>query len=156
MGKIIALAADEGEGKTTVLNYLIDMLYCVAEESEIYRNYDTDSWAWFKINGQWVFIGTAGDEAKIVKQNINYAKNYDCVIGLTASHVKDETAKEVLKHVSSDGSPIKMIYKKELEDELSKIDENLNAKNRIIAGKLFQEIFNATVPELAEKRLIQE
>ena len=147
MGKIIALAADEGEGKTTVLNYLIDMLYCVAEESEIYRNYDTDSWA---------FIGTAGDEAKIVKQNINYAKNYDCVIGLTASHVKDETAKEVLKHVSSDGSPIKMIYKKELEDELSKIDENLNAKNRIIAGKLFQEIFNATVPELAEKRLIQE
>lgn len=152
MGKIIALAGTKNRGKTTTLNHLIDMLLCVAEESEIYRNYDTDSWAWFKINGQWVFIGTAGDEAKIVKDNVNYTKDYKCVIGITASHVKDETAKEVLQHISKD----KIIYKKELEDELKNLGDNNNAKNRIIAAKLFQEIFNILVPELAKKKLIDD
>ena len=153
MGKIIALAGTKDKGKTTTLNHLIDMLLCVAEESEIYRNYDTDSWAWFKINGQWVFIGTAGDDPKIVKGNINYTKDYNCVIGITASHLKDDTAKEVLKHISKD----KMIYKKNLEKALSKIkDYNKNAKNRIIAAKLFQEIFNAMVPELANEKLLED
>lgn len=156
MQKIIVLAADEDKGKTTTLNYLIDMLYCAAEESEIYHNCDTDSWSWFKINGQWVFVGTAGDEAKIVKENINYTKDYDCVIGIIASHENDRTAQEVLKHVSKDGSPVKMIYKKDLEKELKEIkDYNNNAKNRLIAAKFFQEIFNALVPELANKQLIK-
>lgn len=157
MGIIIVLAADEDKGKTTTLNYLIDMLCCAAEESEIYRNYDTDSWAWFKINGQRVFVGTAGDDAKIVNDNINYTKDYDCIIGMIASHENDKTAQTVLKQFLKDGNPVKIIYKKELEAELNKIKKyNNNAKNRLIAAKLFQEIFNVLVPELADKKLIDD
>ena len=50
MQKIIALAANKDQGKSTTLNILIDLLSSIADECEIYRDSLVDSWAWFKIN----------------------------------------------------------------------------------------------------------
>ena len=49
-----------------------------------------------------------------------------------------------------------MIYKKDLEVELKNLGDNNNAKNRIIAAKLFQEIFEAIVPKLANEKILED
>lgn len=154
MKNIIALVADEDKGKTTTLNYLINLLSSAAEASEIYPKSDNDTQAFFKINNNWIFVGTEGDEAVTIMENIKETKKNDCSIGIIASQTSRECLDTIKKQTSSDGSPIKII--KKFDDIEGSLPSNLsnNVKNRIIAAKLFQEIFNVLVPELADKKLI--
>ena len=155
MGKIIALAGKQNCGKSTTLNILISFLSSVAESNEIYIDYDNDAIAYFKINNKWIFVGTDGDAAKNVRENVKETKKYDCAIGVIASRNTGDSAKMAKKLLTSEGEPITIIDKKKIEDSLPKSLSN-NAKNRIIAAKLFQEIFNATVPKLAEEKFFQD
>ena len=156
MRKIIALVADEDKGKTTTLNYLIDLLSSAAEASEIYPKSDNDTQAFYKINNNWIFVGTEGDETVTIMENIKETKKYDCSIGIIASQTSKDCLDTIKKETTSDGRPIKIIKKfNDIEGSLSSNLSN-NAKNRIIAAKLFQEIFNVLVPELAEKKLMND
>ena len=159
MGKIIALAGRQNYGKSTTLNFLINLLSSVADSKEIYLNddinNDNDARAYFKINGKWIFVGTDGDAAKNVRANVRETKKYDCEIGIIASRATGESAKTAKKSVTSDGEPITIVHKNDLEDSLPK-SLSKGAKNRIIAAKLFQEIFEAIVPKLANEKLLED
>ena len=152
MQKILALCDDENQGKTETLNVLVELLSSVADFVEIYRDNGIDSYAWFKINEKYVFVGTSGDEAKTVKANINYTKKYACMVGITASRNDGDTKEVVNKQLTDDGNHITPISKKELENKISK-KISLTANNRLIAARLFQEIVKETCPKLFKEDL---
>lgn len=152
MEKMIAFVGKENKGKSSTLNILIDILSSVSDFCEIYRDSDIDSWAWFEINGKRIFIGTAGDDAKSVRENINYTKQYGCDIGITGFQTTDETKKEYEKQIKT-GIPFIQVQKTKIERNIILNKFNNHAKNRIIAAKLFLELFKITLPDLANKDL---
>ena len=154
MKTMIAFADNENKGKSSTLNILIDILSSVSDFSEIHRDSDIDSWAWFEIDGKRIFIGTAGDDAQTIRENINYTKQYDCDIGITGFQTTPETDKEYEKQIKI-GIPFILVQKAKIEKKIILNKPNNHAKNRIIAAKLFQELFKTSVPDLANKDLEQ-
>ncbi len=150
MSSIIVYSANKDEGKSTTLNILINLLTEVADFIEIYRESDVDSCAWFKINEKYIYVGTEGDESKTVKNNIKFTDAYDCFIGVVASRKIGGTA-EVIRNSKN----AKKLLKEDLESKLPKKMNN-NAKNRVIAAKLFHEIFNLTLSEVTEGKIFDD
>ncbi|WP_022932338.1 hypothetical protein [Treponema bryantii] len=148
MSSIIALVANKDEGKSTTLNILINLLTEVADYAEIYRESDVDTCAWFKINEKYIYVGTEGDESKTVKNNIKLIDEYNCFIGVVSSRKRGETT-EVVRNLEN----AKILLKDDFENKLPKKMSN-NAKNRIIAAKLFHAIFEATVKQLENEQIL--
>lgn len=91
MKKIIAISGKSNVGKTQTLKLLIDKLdkvgVCkhkeVKEFNDIKRTY--------KYKETIISICTAGDAAYIIESNIEYFKNHNCDIAITAVRTKGKT-----------------------------------------------------------------
>lgn len=127
MKKIIALYGAQNRGKTTTLNILVELLREVADSYDIYN--ETDSWAWFVINKKIVSVCTSGDNATIVRNNIDNYK--DCDIFISSSRTKGGSVNEIEKLGKQEKIIIEWILKEDNE-----------GKNKIIATDLFCKIID--------------
>ena len=134
--KIIGLSATKNRGKTTTLNKLIDLLALVADNYEINRDFETK--AYFEINGKGITVCTPGDDRNYIRENIEFLmkSGHKTDLFVTPSHVRDETVKELAKFTRKECATLVWITK-----------ENNEAKNTIIAARLFGLIIREIYPE---------
>lgn len=128
--KIVALGGLNNSGKTNILNKLIENLLRDSTFGNIEGNggikivdgisdYSTDGFAVFNHNGKIVCITTGGDNAKILQNNIQKAKDFKSEILVTACHVRSES---VFKPIVDEDPQALIIFKPR---SLSKVNDDL-------------------------------
>ncbi|WP_296320148.1 hypothetical protein [Treponema sp. UBA3813] len=133
MRKIITVSSDDVESRTSALKILSSLFSETSEFEEIWRDWGTDSWGWFKINGITIFVSTTGSDAASFKKNIEYIQKYDCSIGVMAAPKSAAAATDEIEieHFDMDK------YKKSIKNSAK---DSTEAKNRIVASALFTKI----------------
>ncbi len=135
MRKIITVSSDDVESRTSALKILSSLFSETSEFEEIWRDWGTDSWGWFKINGITIFVSTTGSDAASFKKNIEYMQEYDCSIGVMAAPKSAAAATDEIEIESID---IKN-YTKNIKNATKASTE---ARNRILASALFIKVCN--------------
>ena len=126
MKKIIALYGRSNTGKTTTLNYLIGFL---DENLEIDDNSLTNNRKeviYYK--NKKIAVTTPGDNKSELKKNIEYFKNKDCDILVTATRTKGATREELKKYAQDIKTEIIWI-KKEISETSASLINKKQAKD---------------------------
>lgn len=126
MKKIIALYGRSNTGKTTTLNYLIGFL---DENLEIDDNSLTNNRKkviYYK--NKKIAVTTPGDNKSELKKNIEYFKNKDCDILVTATRTKGATREELKKYAQDIKTEIIWI-KKEISETSATLINKKQAKD---------------------------
>lgn len=126
MKKIIALYGRSDTGKTTTLNYLIGFL---DENLEIDDNSLTNNRKeviYYK--NKKIAVTTPGDNKSELKKNIEYFKNKDCDILVTATRTKGATREELKKYAQDIKTEIIWI-KKEISETSATLINKKQAKD---------------------------
>ena len=98
--KIIALYGKPNTGKTTTLNLVVKSLKQDSSELEKPEIGVLDNRYYLKLSdGRTVCITTAGDDWETQNDNLNYVKERNPDIWITASHTKDDSTAPVLEPV---------------------------------------------------------
>lgn len=126
MKKITALYGRSNTGKTTTLNYLIGFL---DENLEIDDNSLTNNRKeviYYK--NKKIAVTTPGDNKSELKKNIEYFKNKDCDILVTATRTKGATREELKKYAQDIKTEIIWI-KKEISETSATLINKKQAKD---------------------------
>jgi Cdc6-like AAA superfamily ATPase len=140
--KIIALYGAANTGKTTTLNYLIDLL----KKAQSLSDYSTisiedcgdkrhaDQRVVVEIQGLKIAITTSGDNGTELKRNIEYFKQNDCDIAITATRTRGYSVEELKGFSNVAGLNVERIRK-----EYNHSDE-MDQSNRAQSLNLFHII----------------
>lgn len=130
--KIIDLKGSSDAGKTTTLNYLIDVMQIVSSAYDItFCKTDTqdekDRRAWFDYKGYRIGICTSGDSKETISENFKYCQKNCCDIAVIASRVRGQTIEKLYNLAKYHMCEIDEIRINSVEEAKEKIIELLNA-----------------------------
>lgn len=138
--KIIDLKGSSDAGKTTTLNYLIDVMQIVSSAYDItFCKTDTqdekDRRAWFDYKGYRIGICTSGDSKETIDENFKYCQKNCCDIAVIASRIRGQTIEKLYNLARYHMCEIKKLKINSVEEAKEKTIELLNEVMQIVEEK---------------------
>lgn len=109
--RIIGLYGHGDCGKSETLNYLKEMLRDEGISISLKPHPWSEKPETFKYKGKVVCVAPGGDTISVLLDNIEYFKEKNCDVAITATRCKGDTVKVLREYASSDNIVIEWVQK---------------------------------------------